>query len=58
MPANGKKVTIKFEQEKETKNKVRYTEQDTEHVGTLYIAKGTVEKLGNPESLKVVVEAQ
>lgn len=58
MAANGKKVTIKFEQEKETKNKVRYTEQGTEHVGTLYIAKETAEKLGDPEALKVVIEAQ
>jgi hypothetical protein len=53
------KITVRFVKERETKNTVRFAEQhdDTEDpvVGTLYVKKSAVARLGNPESLTVEI---
>ena len=51
-------MELTFKKDKETKNTVRYAEQGDEPVvGTLYLQKSAVEKLGNPDTLKVTIEA-
>ena len=53
--------TITFETEKETKNTIRYSEVpangEPPKVGTLYLQKWAVQKLGSPDKIKVTVEA-
>ena len=59
--SNAKSLTLKFELERETKNKIRFQEVATEDgnpvVGTLYIDKEFTEVLGNPETLTVRITA-
>lgn len=54
-------VTVTFEKEKDTKNTTRYKEvNDTDKrdvVGTLYVLKTAVEKLGSPEKISVTISA-
>lgn len=48
-----------FEYERETKNTVRFTEKIGENpaiVGTIYIQKYALNKLGNPKKIKVTIE--
>jgi len=53
--------TITFETEKETKNTIRYSEVpangEPPKVGTLYLQKWAVQKLGNPKRITVEVAA-
>lgn len=51
-------MTLSFTKEKETKGTWRYHEDGTTAdaaVGTLYLKNHAVEKLGNPETLSVVI---
>ncbi|KXG75512.1 hypothetical protein AN618_18850 [Fervidicola ferrireducens] len=48
-----------FEYEKETKNTVRFAEVIGENpaiVGTIYIQKFALNKLGNPKKIKITIE--
>lgn len=53
-------LTLEFEREKETKNTIRFQELENgdgpKVVGTLYLQKYAVKKLGNPEKLRVTLE--
>ena len=54
-------ITAEFMREKETKNTIRFQEAENEEglpaaIGTLYIQKYVVKKLGNPEKLLVTIE--
>lgn len=52
-----KKLEAKFTKERETKNKVRFEEEgDAPIIDKLYVGKSHLEKIGNPDSLKVVIE--
>jgi hypothetical protein len=53
--AAKKPLVIDFEQDKETKGTIRYAEQDTEHVGFIYLKKKAASDLGNPQRLQVTV---
>lgn len=56
--AKSKSVSLSFEQEKETKGTIRYSEVgDDPSVGKLYLKKPAAEKLGNPETLTVTIKA-
>lgn len=51
-------VTITLEREKETKNKVRFSEPGEPHehlIGTLYVPKPTLSRLGNPARLRLTL---
>jgi hypothetical protein len=51
-------LTLTFARERETKNTIRYAEQgaDAEQaVGTLYVKKSALAKVGNPETIGVVI---
>ena len=55
-------LEITFKRERETKNTVRYEEEASESgeppvVGTLYLQKWALKRLGDPEIIRVVVEA-
>ena len=53
-------MDVTLEREKETKNKVRYTELGEPHthsVGTIYLLKSTAAQLGNPQRITVTVAA-
>ena len=53
-------LELSFERERETKNTVRYEEQVTDEppvVGTLYLQKYALNRLGNPDRLRVTIEA-
>jgi hypothetical protein len=53
-------LELSFERERETKNTVRYEEQVTDQppvVGTLYLQKYALNRLGNPELLRVTIDA-
>jgi hypothetical protein len=53
-------LELSFERERETKNTVRFEEQVTDAppvVGTLYLQKYGLNRLGNPDCLRVTVEA-
>jgi hypothetical protein len=53
-----KKVTVKFNKERETKGTFVYTEDaDPVQVGSLYLKKAAAAELGNPESIIVVITA-
>lgn len=54
-------MKITFTKAKETKNTWAYTEDGdpaTHKVGSLYVKKAAVEKLGNPEALTVTIEVK
>lgn len=49
-------VEVLFTYEQDTKNKVRFAEEGLEGViGTLYVSKRIMAKMGNPESLRVTI---
>lgn len=53
-------IELKFTVERPTKNTVRYqevTDGGDVVIGTLYIQKSALAKLGNPGALKVTIEA-
>jgi hypothetical protein len=53
-------LELTFQRERETKNTVRYEEQVGDEppiVGTLYVQKYAVNRIGNPERLRVTIEA-
>ena len=53
-------LTLRFERERETKNTIRYQEltEDGEHiVGSLYVRKAELARLGDPRELTVIVRA-
>ena len=53
-------LELSFQRERETKNTVRYEEQVSDAppvVGTLYLQKYALNRLGNPECLRVTIEA-
>lgn len=56
--ATKESITLDMRYEKDTKNKVRYKEQnDPETVGILYVTKKGAEELGNPKKLEVEIRA-
>jgi hypothetical protein len=53
-------LDLSFQRERETKNTVRYEEQVTDAppiVGTLYLQKYALNRLGNPDCVRVSIEA-
>jgi len=53
-------LTVEFVQERETKNTVRFQEQESPRgdppvIGTLYLQKWALRRLGNPERVSVIV---
>lgn len=60
MAQNGTKFSAVLEPEKETKNTFRFTEVAQEGeppvLGTLYIPKWVLSRLGHPETVKVTIE--
>lgn len=54
-------VSLEFEYERDTKNTVRFAETvedgDPTLVGTLYLQKFANKELGNPERIRVTIEA-
>ena len=53
-------LDLSFQRERETKNTVRYEEQVTDAppvVGTLYLQKYALNQLGNPDCLRVTIDA-
>lgn len=58
MADSKKKKTIKLEKEKETKNTVKFQEpNDGRTIRTIYIDKGTVDKLGIEDEVSVTLAA-
>ena len=57
MVTKAKPLTLTFEVERETKNKIRFQEvtDNAPRIGTLYVDKTAVAELGNPDVLKVTV---
>ena len=54
-------LELSFQRERETKNTVRYQEQVMDAppvVGTLYLQKYALNRLGNPDCLRVTIEAR
>lgn len=52
-------MQITLEREKETTNKVRFSEPGEpheHHLGTLYVPKSTLAKLGNPAQITLTLE--
>lgn len=49
-------IEVMLVQEKETKNKIRFEEQGSSHIGTLYVPKVTLQQIGNPQFIKVTIE--
>lgn len=55
----NKDLELTFQEERETKNKVRFQEQgdkDDFAVDKLYVSKASLEKIGNPKTLKVTIK--
>ena len=52
-------IIVELVKEKETKNTVRFQEQDQLNpiLGVIYVPKVTLQKLGNPEVIKVTISA-
>ncbi len=53
-------LTLRFERERETKNTIRYQElaEGSEYVvGSLYVRKAELARLGDPRELTVIVRA-
>jgi hypothetical protein len=52
---------LTFTRERETKNTIRYAEdvagEERPIVGNLYVLKSTVAELGDPERIRVTIEA-
>lgn len=43
----SKKVVVEMVKDRDTKNKIRFAEDGGEELGTLYVPKETLKKLGN-----------
>ena len=55
-------ITIRLRKERETKNTIRFEEMENEEgnpplVGTLYVQKWALKRLGDPERLTLRLEA-
>ncbi len=53
-------LELSFQRERETKNTARFEEQVTDAppvVGTLYLQKYALNRLGNPDCVRVTIEA-
>ena len=57
MPAAKKKVTEILNHTKDHKHTVRYDSEDSDVLGNAYVSKEALDKLGNPKSIKVTIEA-
>lgn len=63
MPAGKKQVIVNFPAiDRETKGTKRYSEEERDDdkrpvIGKLYVSNEAVEQLGNPEAIKVTIEA-
>lgn len=58
----GEKIEVFFDKEKETKNTVRFQEAENEQgepplIGTLYVQKWALKRLGDPERIRVALVA-
>ena len=57
----SKSITVKFPgKDRETQNKVRFAEEgdkDSQAIGKLYLSKAASKKLGDPDSIEVVIKA-
>lgn len=56
-------LEVEFRREKETKNTIRFEEVESETgdppvIGALYLQKWAVKRLGDPQKLKVTVDAR
>lgn len=58
-PSKTVELDLIFTKEKETKNKVRYQETESEvHeiiVGTLYVSKKAIKELGEPDKINMII---
>ena len=56
--ATPKKVTVEVHKFKEHTKVVRYkeAEEDNPVIGSLYVSKSALEKMGNPPTLQVTIE--
>jgi hypothetical protein len=55
----AKAVEVTLNAERETKNTVRFAEQgdpEDHAVGTIYVPKATLDRIGNPTSIRVSIE--
>ena len=54
-------IVVTFKRERDTKNTVRFEEVEREDaglaVGTLYIQKHAVKTIGNPDTIKLTIQA-
>jgi hypothetical protein len=53
----AKELTLKFNKEKETKNTIRFQADGHEDIPYVYIMKPAVTKMGNPDSISMVIKA-
>lgn len=53
----AKTLTLKFKQEKVTKNTVRYQADGHDDILYVYVTKEAVKKIGSPESITMTVKA-
>jgi len=56
-------IEVKLRKERETKNTVRFEEIESESgeppvIGTLYLQKWALKRIGNPDTVVVVVKAE
>ncbi len=52
-------IELIFDRERETKNTVRFQERETDDapaIGTLYVQKHVLKRLGEPEQLRVTLD--
>lgn len=50
-------LELQFTKERETKNTVRFSEDGKQQaIGTLYVQKSALAKIGDPEALSVTIE--
>lgn len=57
--SENENIQVQFEQEKETKNTIRFNEVEGDGppvIGTLYVQKYILRRLGNPDTLTVTIE--
>lgn len=55
--AAGKKIVVTFAKKDPKKNSVRFIESNRDDVSNIYVGNDTLEELGNPDKLKVTIEA-
>lgn len=57
MAAKSKQLVTTFTKERDTKNKVRFQEDEEPFaIDKLYVSKKFLKELGDPENLKVTIE--